>query len=393
MLAYTFYESDNRVRRYAETLARRGDEVDAIVLGREGQPRLDLIAGVRVHRIQRRVRDERGPLSYLIRLLLFFLRSAWTLALYHLKSRYDLIHVHSVPDFEVFATILPRLMGARVILDIHDIVPELYASKFGVKESSIIFRLLLLAEKLSVAYSHHVIIANHIWQRTLTQRSVDPAKCTTILNYPDTTIFFRRQRPTTENGDFVICYPGTLNSHQGVDRAIAAVNLLRDKAPHLKLLIIGDGPEREKLRAMIERHSLQDRVFLLGLVPIENVAEMLATVDLGVVPKRKDSFGNDAFSTKILEFMAAGVPVLASNTRIDQYYFNRQLVEFFESDNVDDLAAKILALIGNPARRAALRENGAHYIRKNNWEVKRHEYLDLVDRLVVTRKKGATALA
>src|SRR6185312_16245180 len=125
MVAYTFYETDNRVRRYAETLVRRGDQVDAIVLRRAGQSSFETINGVNVYRIQRRVIDEGGPFSYLVKLLLFFIRSMWLLTLRHLKKPYDLIHVHPVPDFQVFATLVPRLMGAKVILDIHDIVPEL----------------------------------------------------------------------------------------------------------------------------------------------------------------------------------------------------------------------------------------------------------------------------
>src|SRR5579863_7952997 len=102
MLAYTFYERDNRVRRYAEALARRGDRVDAIALARDGQPAVEIIQGVRVFRIQKRRIDERGPFSYLVKLLLFFLRSAWLITAQHLREPYQLIHVHSVPDFEVF---------------------------------------------------------------------------------------------------------------------------------------------------------------------------------------------------------------------------------------------------------------------------------------------------
>src|SRR5689334_15585202 len=124
MLAYTFYEADNRVRRYAEMLVRRGDHVDAIVLRRPGQPAFEVIRGVHVHRIQKRTVSEKGPFSYLFKLVLFFFRSALDLTMRHLRSAYDVIHVHSVPDFEVFSTIVPRLLGVRVILDIHDIVPE-----------------------------------------------------------------------------------------------------------------------------------------------------------------------------------------------------------------------------------------------------------------------------
>src|SRR5208282_2803818 len=295
MLAYTFYECDNRVRRYAEALVKRGDEVDAIVLRREGQLSFEVIRGVNVYRILKRVRDEGSPFSYLRKLLLFFLRSAWVLTFRHLRAHYDVIHVHSVPDFQVFATIIPRLMGARVILDIHDIIPEFYASKFKVNKRSLAFRLLLLIEKLSVSYSDQVIISNHLWHKRLTERSVQPEKCTTIINYPDLSIFSRPSRTVATNGDFIMCYPGTLNWHQGVDLAISAMALLRDKAPNLKFLIVGDGPDREKLKTLVRQLHLEDHVVMAGVIPIEQVAETMATVDLGVVPKRKDSFGNEAF--------------------------------------------------------------------------------------------------
>jgi glycosyltransferase involved in cell wall biosynthesis len=381
MLAYTFYDADNRVRRYAEAFVKRGDQVDAIALAREGQPSFEVIQGVRVFRIQKRVVDEKGPASYLIKLLLFFFRSAWILTVRHLREPYDIIHVHSVPDFEVFATLIPRLLGARVILDIHDIVPEFYASKFKVGEQSFVFLLLVLLERLSIAYSSHVIISNHLWYEKIVRRSVRSEKCTAIINYPDLSIFWSRPRPVPFSDDFVMCYPGTLNWHQGVDVAIEAMSLLRDRAPNLRFLIIGDGPDREKLRSMIRQGHLEDRVFLKGFIPLEEVAEVMAGIDLGVVPKRSASFGNEAFSTKIMEFMAMNVPVIASRTRIDEFYFDERMVQFFESDNAADLAAKILDLMQNSARRSALCGCSSEFIARNSWDVKKHEYLDLVDRL------------
>src|ERR1039457_172887 len=196
MLAYTFYETDNRVRRYAEALVKRGDEVDAICLAREGQPAFEVMHGVKVFRIQKRVIDEKGPVSYLMKLLMFFCRSAWLVTKKHLRRPYNVIHVHSVPDFEVFAALIPHLMGARVILDIHDIVPELYASKFKVGERSLVFRFLVLLERLSIAFSNYVIIANDLWYEKLVRRSVRPEKCIAITNYPDLSIFWRRPPPS-----------------------------------------------------------------------------------------------------------------------------------------------------------------------------------------------------
>jgi glycosyltransferase involved in cell wall biosynthesis len=122
-------------------------------------------------------------------------------------------------------------------------------------------------------------------------------------------------------------------------------------------------------------------VELRGFVPIEEVAGTMAAINLGVVPKRKDSFGNEAFSTKIMEFMAMGVPVVASRTRIDQYYFNERLVQFFDSESAEDLAAKVLELVRDAAKRSSLCTAAADFIRQNNWDVRKSEYLDVVDRL------------
>jgi glycosyltransferase involved in cell wall biosynthesis len=382
MLAYSFYDADNRVRRYAEALAQRGDQVDAIAVGHAGQPSMEVIQGVRVFRLQNRVRNEKSPVSYLIKLLLFFVRSAWFLARMQLREPYDLIHVHNLPDFEVFAALVPRLMGARVILDMHEIVPEFYASKFNIGEKSPLFRPLAFVEKISIAFVDHVVIVNHMVEEiVLARRSVRPQKCTVILNYPDTRIFHRRPAPARIGNEFVMCYPGTLSWHQGLDIAVDAVAQLRDRVPQLRFLIIGDGPEREKLKRMIVERQLEDRVTMSGLIPLEQVADIMAGIDLGVVPKRKDGFGNIAFSTKIMEFMAVGVPVLASRTRIDEYYFDRQLVEFFESGDSCDLAAKIQGLVENPERVRQLRAATADFIARNDWDVRRHEYFELVDRL------------
>lgn len=205
MLAYTFYEFDNRVRRYAETLARRGDSVDVIALRYRSTPKTELINNVRVFRIQERIVNETGRLTYFFRILRFFFHSMFFLAAKDLKAHYDLVHVHSVPDFEVFAAWFPKLRGAKLILDIHDLVPEFYASKFGTKGKSAGKQLLVFVERLSAAFADHVIAANDIWRDRLLSRSVEQGKCTAIANYPDRAIFFPAAgpEPTADSSCFI----------------------------------------------------------------------------------------------------------------------------------------------------------------------------------------------
>jgi glycosyltransferase involved in cell wall biosynthesis len=207
MVAYTFYESDNRVMRYAETLAKRGDLVEVISLRNAGQAVHECVNGVAVYRIQERTRNEKSQWTYLFRILLFFFRSMILLSQRHLACPYDLIHIHSVPDFLVFAAWLPRATGCRLILDIHDLAPELYASKFHSGRQSLLYRVLLMEERWSARFAHHVIIANHLWEKRIVQRSVPAAKCTVVTNAPDPTIFHPGVRKRPDN-KFILLFPG-----------------------------------------------------------------------------------------------------------------------------------------------------------------------------------------
>jgi glycosyltransferase involved in cell wall biosynthesis len=389
MLAYTFYESDNRVMRYAETLAKRGDYVEIISLRGEDQPRTENMNGVRVVRIQRRQRDERLKWTYFWRQLTFLIRAAILLTWHHLKRPYDLIHVHSMPDLLVFAALVPKMQNCPIILDIHDLLPDFYISKFKVSSQSLVYKMLVAEERLSVAFSDHVIIPNELWKERLLERSVHDKGLSVFINAPDPSIFHRDQRKRKDN-KFVVLYPGSLSWHQGLDIAITAVGLVRARLPNLELHICGLGREMPALTQLVQQLGLQDRVFFLQPRPIREIAKLMREADLGVVPKRSDSFGNEAFSTKILEFMATGVAVVVSNTKVDQYYFNERIVKFFRSEDAEDLAKAIILLVENVEFRRGLVNNALTFVSHNNWKSDRERYVALIEGL--TRRRSNPSL-
>jgi len=382
MLTYSFYQYDTRVQQYANALRKRGDTVDVIALRPEGRPKIEIMDGVNVYRIQNRVRDERGPLTYLLRILRFFLHSAFTISQRHIANPYQLIHIHSVPDFLVFAALIPRLSGVPVILDIHDILPEFYSSKFNAAPDSLTFKLLLLVERASASFANHVIIANNLWHERLLSRSVRAEKCTPIRNYPDPRLFVIRPKATTGE-KFVVMYPGTLNAHQGVDVAIKAFAKIKKQLPNGEFHIYGEGPMKPQLTALAKDLGLNGSVFFKDLVPVGQIARLMADTDLAVVPKRaSSSFGTEAASTKVFEFLALGVPVIVARTKIDSFYFNESTVKFFESENADDLAQCMLQLAHDPLLRSQFARNGLEYAQENSWDVKKHDYFRLVDSIV-----------
>ena len=184
MVAYTAYEADNRVRRYAETLVRRGDTVDVVAISAahlaKRQPVIE-VAGVTVYRMQHREYNERSKWIYAWRLLCFLVRSSRGITLLHKQNRYDVIHIHNMPDFLVFAAWYPKLTGAKLILDIHDLVPELFVSKFQTRLKGTYFRWLKAIERISARFVDHVIVSNHLWHKTVMERSASEERSSVFI--------------------------------------------------------------------------------------------------------------------------------------------------------------------------------------------------------------------
>jgi glycosyltransferase involved in cell wall biosynthesis len=381
MLAYSFYESDNRIMRYARALVERGDEVDVIALGSdEKQPAFETVDGVGVYRIQRRVRNEKSKYSYLWRLSQFCAKSSFHLSRLHLKRKYNLVHVHNVPDFLVFSAWLPRLAGAKIILDIHDILPEFFANKFRKPEDGTYVKLLKVVEWLSVRFTDHVIISNHLWFDRITARSVSREKCSVFINYVDSDLFGCKR--TRNDEKFVMLYHGGLQRHQGLDVAIRAFARVARRKSGAEFHIYGGGNMKPEWQALAQELGLKEQVLFFESLPARQIVQVVANADLGIVPKRADSFGNEAYSTKIMEFMSLGVPAVISSTKIDRYYFDDSVVKFFDSGNSDALAEAIFEVSDNHELRRGMVARASQYAVRNSWQNHKVDYLQLVDSLI-----------
>ncbi len=168
-------------------------------------------------------------------------------------------------------------------------------------------------------------------------------------------------------------------------RALAKI---RDQAPHAELHIYGSGTHWSAVKNLADQLGLKNRVLMKPGLPLREIAEVVAQADLGIIPKRNDPFGGEAFSTKTLEFMASGVPIIVSRTKVDQYYFDETLVRFFEPEQVQNLSAVMLALIQDTKLRERLSKNGREFAEKNTWGEKRKEYFQLVNCLCVNKANG-----
>jgi glycosyltransferase involved in cell wall biosynthesis len=382
MVAYTNYRRDPRVRREAEALVEEGHEVTFLASRQPGQPNEEVIDGVRVIKLPGLGNHRRSIAIYLLDYGLFFLLATWHITLRPL--RYALIHVNNMPDFLVFSAWLPRLLGRPVIHDVHDLMPELYGEKFGEGRGGWMIWLLKLQERWAGRFATAVLTVEERLRKILASRGIPIEKIHVLMNLPDDRIFKPRPAPPVKKpGDpFVIVYHGTLARRLGLDLAIEAVGLLRESIPNLELRIIGDGEERLPLIALRDRLDLKDRVtFSDGFVPVQQIPEMIADADMGLVPLRISAGTDIMLPTKLLEYVSLGIPTACPRTTTIGMYFDEDMVEFFEAGDVESLAAAIMRLHSAPNRAAGLvAQSEARFGRKYRWTSHKVIYAALVRR-------------
>ncbi|MBN1981926.1 MAG: glycosyltransferase family 4 protein [Chitinivibrionales bacterium] len=396
-VAYTFYETDHRVKRYAELYTGSKNTVHAIALRpMDSSGNHAFINGVKLFYASNRDLEEKGRFGYLFKILKFFFRGAFLLTLNQIRYRYAVIHLHNVPDFLVFMAIIPKLFGAKLILDIHDVMPELYCEKFGKSFDSLLAKTLLFLEKISIKFVDYTIVANDLWLAKVRNRTtVSQNQSCSLLNYPNITIFSAttdtKSAVLSKPQSLALIYPGHISYHHGIDIAVRAFALVHQELPdatftlYARTFIIS---YREQLETLIRELKLEQRVTINKCLAPREIAEKMRNSHIGIVPKRGSFFAAEAFSTKILEFFAVGTPVIASRTAIDEYYFDDSLVEFFDDGSHEDCARKIIGLFKDTQRQQTLAANGIQFIQHNNWQCKSALYTDIISSLLKSRKNN-----
>jgi glycosyltransferase involved in cell wall biosynthesis len=385
MVVYHYYYRDSRLRRYAEGLAGAGVPVDVLCLREQGQPPAGQIDHLRLYTVPA-IRSSGGvgrfALAYALALITF---SVWLLAL-HVRRRYQVIHVHNMPDSLVLCALLPRLLGAKVILDIHDPMPEFYASKFQARPDGKAVRLLRLHERLSAALAHAVITANPNFRDNLAQRGIPAEKITVINNLPDPAIFARSQAPTrsADRRAFTLIYPGTIAPRYGLEVAIQALSLLTEQAPGIRLILLGSAQPayRQALAELAERLGAAAQVEFRPPVPVDQVPAHLAQADVGIYPALPDPHMQIATPSKVLEYAALGLPIVASRLKVLEDLFGDAAILFCEPGNAQEFAACILELYQNPARGEELARQARWVVSDAHaWPQEQRKYFALLGKL------------
>jgi glycosyltransferase involved in cell wall biosynthesis len=398
------YRTDPRVRRKAEALVGAGYSVDVLALASPQAENTYTLNGVNVRTVS--LGKRRGSLArYTFEYAAFFLWTFVRLSLQMRTRRYAVIDVNTLPDFLIFAPALARLMGATLVLDMHEITPEFYMSKYGIAEGSRMVRLMKWLEKRSIDFADYVITINEPIQDLLVSRGLPPTKSTVVMNAADEARFAPApaSAPAGGPGDpenpgspgspgspgtkdaFVLMYHGTLTRTYGLDLAVEAFAIARHDMPDAELWILGSGSEEAALRTLVEQQGLASKVKLLGPVPSAEIPRWLRKCDVGILSMRRDALLDFASPNKLSEFIIMGIPVVISRLKATRHYYSERALAYFEPNDPADLARQLVRLYRDARLRAALAENAKAEYAPLRWEVMKARYLNLIGQCIAAQ--------
>ncbi len=382
MVAYTNYRTDPRVIRAAEAAVSGGFDVDFIALRREADPTEEHVRGVRlIHLNQIRYRGSQ-PLGYIVSYLHFFWRCLFKITWLQLRKRYRVVHVNNMPDFFVFCALLPRLMGAKVLLDIHDPMPNTFASKFKSGEKGLIFKVLLWQERISASFAHKVLTVHDPLREYILvrQHHLNPESIHVIANFADDELFCLRDSAPLD-GRLRLAFHGSILERYGLRNAMLALAKMRHQ-DRITVEIIGEGDFSDQLKSLISSLGLSAIVhFDNRMYPLDEIPKRLAGCNLGFVPLEVSSITNYALPLKLLEYLSLGIPSITVRNAAIGYYFGEDDCLFYAPNDPDSLRSVLDRVAEKPALISHYQKRAVVLRERFLWSREKQKYITLLHNL------------
>ena len=383
-IVFSSFPNDPRPRREAEAMVESGHAVDMICLMKEGQTANECLHGVNVHRINI-ARKRHSKLRYIFQYFTFLFIAFYHAAKMHLRNKYNVIHVHNMPDFLVFSALVPKLMGAKVMLDLHDPMPEIYMTKYGLTSQHLIVKSLVVIERLSISFSDIVLTPNKSFRDLFISRGCSEEKIHIVMNSPMEKIFLaeelQMEEKTETNDDdvFKVMFHGFMTRHNGLHLALHAVSIARHDIQGMTFDVFGSAEDLDALKEYAKQLNVDDIVKFHGPVNQNIIAGHIQKSDLGIIPNLKTPFTEINFPTRIFEYLCLKTPVIAPRTQGVLDYFDKDSICFFEPGDAESLARAITDTWKDAQIRERCVSRGYPVYFNNRWEMQKLRLVKLVE--------------
>lgn len=385
MVAYTEYSRDPRVRRYAEALASSGYQVECFVLNEDAH-HSPKVSNIQIHHLNMYQYRGDSNVAYILSYLLFFLKVFLKVSMINM-FRYKVIHVHNMPDFLVFTTILNKLFGAKIILDIHDTMPEIYKAKFQPPMSIIFFYILLFQEKLSCWYSDLIINVHqpHL-DHNVRYHGLNIKKAHIISNYADMALFNQKQfhsnSKSINSSTINLIYHGTIAERFGLNIVLHGIKKVIKDFPNVCLNIYGKGDGVQDLIEMIKVLQLEQHVKYHGQIHLSQIPKKISNSDIGIVSYHISEATDLMLPLKLMENVAMGLPTMTVKNKAITYHFQDDELAYYDAGDSNSFSNKLKTLLSHPDQLKSYAIKASEVNKRLNWDNEKNKYLNIIASLL-----------
>jgi glycosyltransferase involved in cell wall biosynthesis len=345
---------DRRV--WQESLALRRAGFDVVVICPRGRTydreAFEVREGVEIHRYSLPVAESTS--GYGREYAVAFWRTA-TIALgLRRRRRFDVVHACNPPDFLLLATLPLKFLGARFVFDQHDLVPELYRSRFADRRD-LLYGATRLLEFVTFSLANVVIATNESYRRIAIARGrKSPEDVFVVRSAPDTSRFRSVDPdPALKRGkEFLLVYLGVMGPQDGVDHALRALAVLQTQRRDWHAIFVGEGDARPAMMRLADELQVTDVEFT-GRIPDDELVRILSTADVCLAPDPKNPLNDLSTMNKILEYMAIGRPIVSYDL-VEARVSAGGAACYADPNDERSFADAIVQLLDEPERRSAM---------------------------------------
>lgn len=367
VLLHAYYLDDTRVKRHCEWLAKNEKQVSVICLNKGGESAREHVNGVDIVRAPVARSKLKSKIFYLIEYFLFFLYCFFKSAVVSFQKKPSLIIVNNMPNALVFTALVPKLFGVPILLDVHDLMPELADIVFE-KKATILKKILFIEEKLSFLFASHIMTVSLPVKRLLGKRS--KYDFFVVHNSPYQLPVNKKEEGLTHK----IVFHGNIHERYGLQRILEPLSEIRKTNTNFSLEVHGKGPYVDTLTKLI---APLDYVNFHGGFTPEQVPTILEHATLGVVMNFPNHSNDFALPVKMLEYIANKVPVICPRLPVLLEYFSSESVFYFNDDN--DLEEVLSFALSDPKLREEKAESAFKEYQKISWDNEKNYYLKYVE--------------
>jgi len=362
-VVYGRYPADPRVRKEVSTLVRAGVLVQVVCARAPGDRGREIVEGVTVHRLPLEVRRG-GKARYLYQYVLFSLLTLVALLTLQLKHRFDIVHIHSLPDFLVFSAMPAKVLGAKLVLDLHESMPELAAARFPGDSSFVLTSLAVVTQRLSCMISDRVITVNPRIGEIISARARGSEVPIVVENSPDWNHTFRDNADTEPPLLAIAC---GLNPERDLELVIRTASEVLAVRP-IEVRIVGSGDKTyvAQLRAMARELAPENQIGIDDAIPASQVLEFLSRSTFGVVSYQRNPLTELATPNKAYEYAFLGKPMVVADLPSLRRLLGDSVL-YYEPGNARELMHAILRILDDQPLRKRLGSSAKHVAEQHSW--------------------------